>query len=363
MRTIGRTIGDRQLRAAATALLEAAGSAPAEAAIVADHLVGANLAGHDSHGVGMIPRYVENVAAGLLHPNHAGDIVTDSGSLLVVDGGAGYGQVIMRDATDLAVARASETGAAILAVRNCHHMGRIGSYGEQVAAAGQVGLMFVNVTGARPLVAPHLGFDARFATNPICLSFPGPGGQPPVIFDAATSAVALGKCRVAMNKGDPMAAGLLIDPDGRPTTDPSVMFADPQGALLPAGGHKGYGLALFCELLAGALTGAGTVQPGNPRSDAIINSMLAIVIAPGRLVDAGWLAAETAALLDYMRTARSHPGAPVLIPGEPEIAARASRGRDGIPIDDTTLGQLRTAGLSCGMTADRLDALGLAAAA
>lgn len=356
-----RIIDHEVLRAAAAALIEAGGSTPDEATIVAGHLVEANLAGHDSHGVGMIPRYLQNAAAGVLRPGRTGRVVTDAGAMIVIDGEQGYGQVIAKAATDTAIARARDTGAAVLALRNCHHMGRIGSYGEQVAAAGQVGLMFVNVTGSPSLVAPHAGFDPRFSTNPICLSFPGADGAPPVIFDAATSGVALGKCRVAMNKGEPMAEGLLINAEGRPTTDPGVMFAEPQGALLPMAGHKGYGLALFCELLAGALAGAGTSQPGNPRSDAILNSMFAIVIEPGRLVDAAWLAAETRALLDHMRSSRSAPGQPVLIPGEPEIAARAARRAGGIPIDDTTFGQLRAAGLAAGISAARLDALGLTA--
>ena len=159
-------ISHHQLRAGASRIFLAAGSQPEEAEIVTDHLVEANLRGHDSHGVGMIPTYLGHLRAGSLVANSRGRILRDDGTTLIYDGERGYGQIAARTVTSLGIERAHETGIVVIALRNSHHIGRVGSYGEQCAAAGLVSLHFVNVTGHRPYVAPHRGSDARLATNP-----------------------------------------------------------------------------------------------------------------------------------------------------------------------------------------------------
>lgn len=331
-------------------ILAAAGSGAEEAGIVADHLVAANLAGHDSHGVGMLPRYMENLVAGRLLPNRHATLVRDAGPVMAVDGGSGYGQVILREATDLAIGRARAIGVVALTVRGAHHVGRIGAYGERCAAAGVVGLFFVNVVGHDPLVAAHGGRDARLGTNPICIAIPGPDGQPAMLLDMATSMVALGKARVAMNKGLAMGEGLILDAEGQPTIDPNAMFRTPMGALLPAALHKGYGLALAAELLGGVLSGGGTMQPGNKRDRSIFNHTLIVAIDPDHFVDRAWFDAETAALLAHAKAAPPRdPAAPVLVPGEPEAASRIARGA-GIPIDPATWGELATVAAGFGVT-------------
>ncbi|HSK38610.1 MAG TPA: malate/lactate/ureidoglycolate dehydrogenase [Arenibaculum sp.] len=331
-------------------ILEAAGSGEEEAAIVAGHLVEANLTGHDSHGVGMLPRYVAHRRTGLLEANRHAQLVRDEGAVLVFDGGMGYGQVVTREAVDLAITRARETGVAALGMRNAHHMGRIGSYGEQCARADMVGLFFVNVTGHTPLVAPFRGTDARMVTNPLCLALPAMGGKPMIVLDFATSKVALGKCRVAMNKGEPMPEDTLLDGAGRPTTDPAVMFGDGHGALLPFGMHKGYGLALFCEILGGILAGGGTIQPENPRNGSIVNNMTGFVLDPGRLGDRDWMGRELAALVDHVKASPpADPQQPVLVPGEVEATTRARRLEEGIPIDPATWRELGKAARSLGV--------------
>jgi uncharacterized oxidoreductase len=246
-----------------------------------------------------------------------------------------------------------------MALRQAHHIGRIGSYGEQSIAAGLVSLHFVNVTGHDPLVAAFGGSEARFVTNPICFAMPGSDSTPPILLDMATSRVAMGKVRVAMNKGIDMADGLLIDHEGRPTRDPNIMFQEPQGALLPFGEHKGYGLALFCELLAGALGGGGTIQPGNERHHSIINSMLTIIIDPQRLVDLQWMRAEIDALIAYVKSSRAaDPDTPVMVAGEPERKTLAIREKEGIPIDPRTWEELLNAAEKVGLT--RPEALQIA---
>jgi uncharacterized oxidoreductase len=170
---------------------------------------------------------------------------------------------------DAAITRCRETGVVAMTLANAHHIGRVGAYGELASGAGLVSLHFVNVTDHRATVAPFRGTDARFVTNPVCIAVPGTERHPPLLLDMATSAVAMGKIRVAKNEGKPAPEGALIDAKGKPTRDPNVMYSEPHGALLPFGGHKGYALAVMTELLATALTGGPSIQPGNQRMGGV----------------------------------------------------------------------------------------------
>ncbi len=237
-------------------IVTAGGSSPAEAAIVAEHLLEANLRGHDSHGVGMLVAYVRDLDAGTLKVNQTPEIVSDTGTISVWDARAGYGQVIARQAVEWAIEAARKHGVAVNGLRNAHHIGRVGTYGEIAARAGMVSLHFVNVASGPPAVAPFRGREGRFLTNPVCIAIPGTDNNEPILLDFATSRVALGKVRVAHNAGKPMLDGALLDHAGQPTTDPSVMYTEPRGVVLPFGEHKGSGLALVCELLAGAIVGS-----------------------------------------------------------------------------------------------------------
>ncbi len=342
----------------ATTVLAMAGSSEYESALVADHLVEANLVGHDSHGIGMLPAYVNSLQIGALFPDVTLNLVLDQGSMMVFDGGRGYGQRLAKEAMDKAITRCGETGLVFMGLRNAHHMGRIGSYGEQSIAAGLLSLHFVNVVDHRPLVAPFRGTSARYSTNPICFAMPATTDSTAVLLDMATSKTALGKVRVAMNKGEQMSAGTLYDGAGQATTDPSVMFTEPYGAITSLGGYKGYGIALFCELLAGVLTGGGTIQPENLRAGGIINHMATILIDPRRLVDHQWMADEVAALVAYLKSASTeNPQDPVLVAGEPERLVRAERLQEGIPVDVTTCEQLIGAAEQVGIDPHRAAAL------
>lgn len=232
------------------------GSTPGEATLVADHLIAANLAGHDSHGVGMIPSYVKSHAGGFLQLNRHATVTKDAGAVVTLDGNAGFGQVVAHEAMQLGIEKAKQHGMAAIALRNAHHVGRIGYWAEQCAAAGLISIHFVSVIGD-PMVAPFRGKDSRFGTNPLCVVFPR-AGHPPLLLDYATSAIAFGKTRVAWHKGEAVAPGCLIDAEGRPTTDPAVMQTSPLGALLTFAQHKGYALATLCEVLGGALSGGQT---------------------------------------------------------------------------------------------------------
>ncbi|HEX5319923.1 MAG TPA: malate/lactate/ureidoglycolate dehydrogenase [Stellaceae bacterium] len=314
----------------------AAGSAEEEAAIVAGHLVEANLRGHDSHGIGLIANYLRNLAAGKAASNVKGHVVSEAGSMIVYDGDRGWGQIVAREATLLGIAKAKETGVAVVALRNAHHIGRVGTYGEMCAGAGMVSISFVNITDQRPAVAPWRGADARFGTNPVTVAIPGPTPDRPIVADMATSKIAMGKVRVARNKGDQIAPDTLLDSDGKPTTDPNVMYRRPRGALMTFAEHKGYALAFICEILAGAVTGSGTMRPER-QAESVTNGMLLVVIDPARLAEPGWINAEIKAMTDYVTASPPRKaGEPVLIPGDPERQTRAKRIAEGVPIDDET---------------------------
>ncbi|HEX2648005.1 MAG TPA: malate/lactate/ureidoglycolate dehydrogenase [Candidatus Dormibacteraeota bacterium] len=331
------TIEAARLTQIARRVFAAAGSAEDEAGIIADHLVEANLKGHDSHGVGLIPNYLQHLAGGSVFPNRKGRVVSEDGSLIVYDGERAWGQIAAREAVLTGIAKARETGVAVVALRNPHHIGRVGTYGEICAGEGLVSFHFVNVTDARPAVAPWRGTDARFSTNPICIAIPSPQPERPIILDMATSAIAMGKVRVARNKGEQLKPGILIDAEGRPTTDPGAMYRQPRGALMTIGEHKGYALAFVCEMLAGALCGSGTMRPERQGAGTATNGMLTIVIDPERLVDRQWLVDEIAAMTAYITASPPQkPGEPVLIPGDPERQMRARRLAEGVPIDDET---------------------------
>ena len=344
-----RAPADRLCRVT-SAILQAGGSAREEADLVADHLVAANLAGHDSHGVGMIPTYVRHLRGGLVVPNTRATLVKDEGAMLMFDGQRGYGRCVGGEAMEAAIARCRQTGVVALTLANAHHIGRVGAYGEIASGAGLVSLHFVNVADHRGLVAPFRGTDARFSTNPVCIALPGTDRTPPLLLDMATSAIAMGKVRVARNEGKPVLGDVLMDPLGQPTTDPHVMYSDPHGALRTFGGHKGYALAIVTELLAGALSGGPTIQPGNPRKGGTINNMLAILLDPARLAGVQWLHREIDGVADYVKASPpADAAAPVLLPGDPERAAREERGRAGITVDPTTWQEILEAGEAVGL--------------
>lgn len=330
-------------------ILQAAGASAEDASIVAGHLVEANLRGHDSHGIGMLPHYVRAIAGGVLDPKAHAALEDRGGAVLAVDGRKGFGQVVARDATAAGVERARAMGVSLVALRNSFHVGRVGAYGEQAAEAGLVSLHFVNVVGHPPLVAPFRGSDGRFATNPVCITVPAAGGKPPVVLDFATSLVALGKVRVAMKRGETMPDGVLVDSKGRPTNDPRVMYAEPKGAILPFGLHKGYGLAFLCELLAGALTGGGTVSSVPFEKDRITNNMVSFFVDPSRLPGADRFEAEVVAAIDHVKgSPPADPALPVLVAGEPELESRRRRLAEGIPVEQATWDDLVAAAESVG---------------
>jgi uncharacterized oxidoreductase len=174
----------------------------------------------------------------------------------------------------------------------------------------------------------------------------------------ATSAVAQGKMRVAHNKREKVSPGLLIDDQGRPTDDPRYAVVPPLGAILAFGGHKGYGLAVACELLGGALTGGGTWHYDESKKQRVLNGMLAVLIDPVRLGTADAFGSEARQFLDWLRKGRPAAGADkVRIAGEPERETRAKRERDGISVDDNTWKEILAAGAKVSLDGARIEKL------
>lgn len=340
---MSKLISASELRAVVARIVQAAGSSEKEAQTVAHNLVLANLSGHDSHGVGMIPRYVDAVLEGGLHPNAQARITMDLGTMLALDGQRGYGQTVGEQAMQMGIERAQAHGSCIMTLAQAHHLGRIGHWAEMALAQGLVSIHFVNVL-SRPVVAPWGGADGRFGTNPCCIGVPLKGREP-FVLDFATSRVAQGKMRVAHNEGRKVDPGYLIDPSGHPTTDPGVVVV-PQppsaagnlfGALMTFGEHKGYGMAVASELLGGALSGSGTWHRPADTKRSVYNGMLTILIDPKRLGTQEVFEREALAFVDWLHQGPVAPGVDgVLIAGDPERAARQKREKHGITIDATT---------------------------
>jgi uncharacterized oxidoreductase len=351
-------VAHERLRRLIGEIIQRGGSEPAEADLVAGHLVDANLAGHDSHGVQLVPAYVRHLQGGLVVPNSPVKVAKDDGAFLMFDGQRGYGRRVAGEAMAMGIERCRQTGVTVLTLANAHHIGRVGAYGEMASAAGLVSLHFVNVADHAGLVAPFRGTDSRFSTNPVCIAVPGTDGQPPLLLDMATSGIAMGKVAVAKNAGKRVPEGNLVDASGRPTTDPGVMYEEPRGSLLPFGAHKGYGLAVFAEILAGGLSGGGTIQPGNPRRGGVVNNMFAVIVDPARLAGVDWLRREIDGFVTYVKASPpTDPGAPVLVPGDPERASRETRRRVGIPLDPTTWEGVLAAGEAFGIPRKEAEAL------
>ena len=349
-------IGADALREAVGDFMIGFGSEPREIELVTNNLVEANLTGHDSHGIGMLPRYANAFLEGGLHANAHVASKLDTGTLLALDGDAGFGQVIGHEAMELGIARAQTFGSCIVALANSHHLCRIGAWAEMAVAGGLISIHFVNVI-SRPIVAPFGGRDARFGTNPFAVGIPVPGREP-VILDLATSMIAQGKTRVAHNKGEQLAPGQLLDDRGEPTTDPKYGVVEPLGALRTFGEHKGYGLALVCELLGGALAGGLAAHGAADGKQRVLNGMLTILLDPNRLGDAGLYGDEMRAFLDWVVASPPQAGVDqVRVAGEPERESRARRLSEGIPVDTTTWNELRSAAAKLGRDPERLDAL------
>lgn len=320
------------LRALVIHIFEAAGVESAIARRTADHLVDANLAGVDSHGVLRVPDYVDLVAQGRMSPTDQIEVVRDFAATALLDAHYTFGQYTVSRAADIAVSKARQFGIGIVAVRNSAHIGRLGEYAEQITDQGLIGYICANLQGSGQRVAPFGGREGRLSTNPLAWGIPTNGA--PLVIDISTSVSAEGRIRVKMRRGESLTPGWLLDKNGHPTLNPADLYGPPYGAILTAGGHKGYGLSLVVEALSGILSAGGWSRSGG-QVESLENAVTVIAIqieAFGSLADFKTGADELAA---HMKATRPQDGiAEVLLPNEPETRQRQKRLAEGIPIED-----------------------------
>ncbi|MBB4904324.1 Ldh family oxidoreductase [Actinophytocola algeriensis] len=326
-----RMVSGDELLGVAVAALRAVGVPEASATAVAGSLVRSNLVGHDSHGVRRLVQYAGDVRGGKVDPLAVPEAERTRPGTVVVHGRRAFGQLAAgRAVTELLDAR---HGSGVAVIRDCNHVGRLGEYVAELAGHDLVAMAFGN---ADPTVAPFGGRERRLGTNPLAWAVPRAKGKPPVVMDWATSVVAEGKLAVARDRREPVAEGLVLDADGRATTDPGDFYRG--GVLLPFGGHKGYGLSVLIEIVGGLLTGTGIGSMPGYTGDF---GTVLVAFAIDAFQPADEFRAHTE---EFCRALNETPPAQghheVLVPGEPEERTRVQRERDGIPIPDSTWQEL-----------------------
>jgi uncharacterized oxidoreductase len=328
------TISAPELTEFMTRIFVAAGVPGDEAKIVSTSLVESNLRGHDSHGVMRAIQYVGFLENGDYKTGVELLVERETPALVVCDGQWGFGQIQAHRLLDLIVPKAKALGLAAGTARDCGHIGRLGEYAERVAEEGLILVATVNNCGGGQRVAPPGGVEPRLGTNPLCAGVPT--DDLPFILDFGTCVVAEGKVRVYYINNKPVPEGWLLDSQGRPTTDPSVLYNPPYGSIPPMGGsqgYKGFGLALMLDMLAGGLTGGRSAHPG--AAPAKGNNIVFLVFDPDRFAGADGQRHEASSLLDYVRTSPLAPGVQsITLPGDPERRTHDQRSKTGIPLED-----------------------------
>jgi hydroxycarboxylate dehydrogenase B len=326
-----------ELTGFAAELLVAVGVPRDEATIVATSLVGANLRGHDSHGVMRLPQYVGFLEQGQYRSGVELKVHHETPAAIVCDGQWGLGQVQAHRLLDLLIPKAAAVGAAVGTSRDCGHIGRLGEYAERAAGQGLLLLATVNNGGAVQRVAPPGGLEPRLSTNPFCAGVPTTDPARPIIVDFGTSVVAEGKVRDYYISGRRVPDGWLLDHRGQPTTDPSVLYEPPLGTILPLGGsqsYKGFGLGLILDLWAGGLSGGGCSQ--SSQRGAPGNHVFFLVLDAAGLAGRETLLQQAAELADWIRATPRPAGVEaILLPGDPERQMLEQRTARGIPLDDS----------------------------
>jgi uncharacterized oxidoreductase len=343
------------LRGFITEIFAATGAPQEEAAIVGNHLVEANLMGHDSHGIVRTLGYVNQTKDGGLVPAAPMEVIGGRAAVAVLDVGWNFGQVGATRAMELAIERAREHGVGAVVCRNCGHIGRVGAYGQMAAAAGMIGMACVNNPGTDGLVAPYGGAKGRMGTNPWSTVVPTSDPEQPFVLDFATSVAAEGKVRVARNKGVEMPPNYLIDSNGNPTQNPADLYLNEsgeRGALLAFGGpvgYKAYGLAMAVEALSGALSGSGTAG-GDKRGG---NGVFMLALDVSAFIDRGEFDALFGGLQEHVTQPpyRESEGGEVITAGVPERRRMAQRLADGIDVDEETWRQVCEAASLVGVEA------------
>ena len=331
------TLSANQLRTLSASIFIALGTPEADANLVAELLVEANLTGFDSHGVIRIPIYVKGIKTGAVKPGEEIKIVSETPSTATIDGGWNLGQVVAKYAMNVCIEKARKGVVGLVTARNSHHIGRLNTYAEMAMAQDMIGVVSVNSNSA---VAPYGGKSKQLGTNPLCFAIPS-GEEPSMILDMATSVWAQGKIMVHQARGEKLPEGIFMDPEGNPTTDPGWYTRG--GILRTLGGdiagYKGFGLSLLVEILTGALTEGGVSNSEEYRSRPFYggNGIFMMAIDVGQITN---LDSFKKRVDDLFRKVKNSPKAPgydeIMIPGEPERRIKEKLLREGIFVEDQT---------------------------
>ncbi len=333
----------------ATDVMAWTGMRPEDARLVASTLVDADLRGVMSHGLVRLSIYADNVKSGRVSGTAEPSVAREDASVAVVDGQNAMGQVVATRAMDLAIERAERSGVGVVAARHSNHLGACATYARMAASRGMIGIAMTNAAAA---MAPWGGVDPVVGNNPLAIAAPS-GGHCPVVLDMAQTVVARGKVKLAELRGQPIPLGWAQDERGLPTQDATEGL---RGALLPVGGHKGYGMAVMVDLLAGALSGAalspelsnmgftgaghtGMVGP-EPPGTGVGHWFLALDIQ--RFVPLEEFTRRVTGYAQMLRATRLAEGtARIYLPGEPECLLEQERQTSGIPYEAPVVEDLR----------------------
>lgn len=335
----------------ATSLLKAGGATEDEAEHVARSLVDSNLRGYESHGMMRIPSYIQMLNDDVIVSGMDLVIQSESPTHIACDAGWGFGQVQAERLRCRLRDKALEQGVGVGTLLHSGHIGRLGEYCEASAKDNLVTMLMVNSHGAVVRVAPPGGKSPRLSTNPLAIGVPHPDG--PLVLDFSTSATAEGKVRVKKIAGETCPDGWLLDNEGQPTNDPTTLYGDPPGSILPMGGsqaYKGFGLSLMIEILTGALSGGRCAhEPMYPKNG---NCVFMLLLNPAHFGGQEHFQTEVTQLASFVRDCPRAGGTDeIMLPGDPERKTLATRLRDGIPFDDENWGKLTELAEKLGVTA------------
>lgn len=315
---------------------------------VAALMTRADLLGADGHGIFRLPQYLRRIRAGGINLQPTIRIEQERGATALIDGDNGMGHLVVKQATELAIAKAKTHGIGWVGCKMSNHAGPASLYAGMVADAGLVGIYFA--VGSANHMAPWGGIELLLSTNPVAIAVPAQNG-PPILLDMATTVAAYGKVKIKAQKNEPMPEGWMIDKQGQPLTDPK---RSAEGLLLPIGGYKGYGLSLMIGLLAGTLNGAAMgrdVIDFNQDDTSTTNTGQAIAaIDISAFGDKDTFLAAVDHLVAELHASKTLPGVDrVRVPGEGSAASFEKRSKEGIPFSDELLSVLKGVATECGI--------------
>ncbi len=326
------------------AVFEACRVSPADARCSADILARTSLRGIDTHGVSRVPAYVDRLLSGEVDPQAVPRAEWRDGALHI-DGAAALGQLVAPFAVAEAVERSRELAAVSCTIRNSGHLGALGVFVLQAAEQGRIAFLCQKTP---PLIALPGSSRAAIGNNPLAFAAPLGGGRPPLVFDMAASVVARGQVLQAARDGNPIPDDWALAPDGSPTTDAALAL---QGAMRPAGGHKGIGLAMLVECLAGSLAGSMTLSQGSHQDSGSAGGISAflLVVNPDRFLGR---AAFDASMDEWLQHYLRSGGPQARYPGQRQAASEAGRRAGGIPVPASVLRELAATGERVGQRFD-----------